>query len=614
MEPWAGTQWDAGWPGWAYVGAAAALTGGCIVLSQWWLPGAVASGACAAAAVIAGAWAARGTALTRESGGRSQAAALRVRLTSRGRLPFVRDVADPVSVGVHPAVPALLEAADRAPAFVARDCMAELRAALLSGQFALLVGESASGKSRAAFEAVREVLPDRRFVQPWGRDGLNTALDLAMEHPGCVLWADDLERFLGEGGLTGAAVRGLLAAPGQRRHLVATMRAEEHARFVTGSGMAADALRDGRDVLHLAAIVSVPRLWSESELVRTRACRSDPRIADAVAHAAQFGPAEYLAAAPQLLASWRDGWAPSTHPRGAALVMAAVDARRAGMRQPLPVSVLASLHQPYLAARGGALLRPEPLQQALRWATTPLHATSSLLVPGDGDRLLAFDYLVDAIPRDPVPPAAISALISCATPDEAMEIGLAAWYWGRPDEAEAAFRSAEADGHGPFEATYRLVRLIQERDGTAAGLAAAQAALAARTAALGPSHADTLRARHTLLEQEAMALEEPDGRVPPEAQVAGRFSGLQQDAVRLFGADSRIAAEIRQAVVYWTAAAGEPGNAESLALDLVSDCQRVFGEDDDTTFFSREALAESAWRARPRRGGPAPPPAAHHRC
>lgn len=367
--------------GWVYVGAAAALTGACIVLAQWWFPGAVASGAGAAAAVVAGAWSARGTALTQERAGRRRAAASLVRLTSRGTLPLVRDVADPVSVGVHPALPALAEPSDQVPAFVARDCMAELRKALLGGQFALLVGESAAGKSRAAFEAVREVFPDRRFVQPWGRDGLMAALDLAMEQPGCVLWADDLERFLGDGGLTGAAVRRLLAGSGQHRHMVATMRAEEHARFVTGSGVAADALRDARDVLHLASVVSVQRRWSDSELARAEDCRSDPRIADAVAHAAQFGPAEYLAAAPQLLASWRDGWAPGTHPRGAALVMAAVDARRTGMRRPLPVSVLASLHQPYLTARGGVLLRPEPLQQALCWATTPLHATSSLLIP-----------------------------------------------------------------------------------------------------------------------------------------------------------------------------------------------------------------------------------------
>jgi IstB-like ATP binding protein len=66
------------------------------------------------------------------------------------------------------------------------------------------------------------------------------------------------------------------------------MRAEEHAWFVTGSGVAADALGDGRDVLHLATVVNVQRLWSESELARAEDCRSDPRIA-AAAHAARSG-------------------------------------------------------------------------------------------------------------------------------------------------------------------------------------------------------------------------------------------------------------------------------------------------------------------------------------
>ena len=62
------------------------------------------------------------------------------------------------------------------------------------------------------------------------------------------------------------------------------------------------------------------------------------------------------------------------------------------------------------------LLRPEPLTAAMTWATTPLHATSSLLLPAAGNRFLAFDYLIDAADKVPVPAEAVNSLIGFATP------------------------------------------------------------------------------------------------------------------------------------------------------------------------------------------------------
>ena len=460
---------------------------------------------------------------------------------------------------------------------------------LLRHRFVLLVGESAAGKSRAAYEVIRELFPDRRLVVPPGRDGLPAELDVAMRHPGCVLWLDDLERFLGDGGLTGAAVENLLAGPGRARYIIATMRAQEHARIIGGTG---DAIRHSREVLYLAATVTLPRLWSPAELARAAAHRDDPRIADALEHGGQFGLAEYLAAGPQLLASWQDAWAPGTHPRGAALVLAAVDARRAGIRRPLPVAVLERLHEPYLSARGGGLLRPESLPQALNWATTPLHATSSMLIPVGEEMLLAFDYLIEAIPRDPLPPAAFEVLTVQASSEEAMEIGLTAWYWGQQDQAEAAFRSAEDGGRGPFDASIMHLHLIRERDGTCAATAFARGALSYRIQMLGPDHPDTFRARQLLIEQEGDAQADADGRVPGAAQIAERLAALHRDAVRLLGAESRITLEIRRAVAHWTGMAGDPAKAASLAADLAADCERIFGTKDDITFHSRQLLAE----------------------
>lgn len=94
---------------------------------------------------------------------------------------------------------------------------------------------------------------------------------------------------------------------------------------------------------------------------------------------------------------------------GFRLRAAALTGVQAGSRQ----------HEPYLQRRGGARLRPESADEALAWATAPLHATSSLLIPA-ANGFLAFDYLIDAADKDRVPGEAIKVLISIATPSEAL--------------------------------------------------------------------------------------------------------------------------------------------------------------------------------------------------
>jgi hypothetical protein len=498
-------------PGWAYVLAAALLTGLCLILSGLWLPGVVAAGATATAAVISGFWAARGAAVSQRRADQRQASGLLVRHDERGELPLIRDLADPLSLGVHPAVPLSAGSRNRTPVFITRDSTRELQEVILRDRFVLLVGESTAGKTRAAYEAVRLLLPDRRLVEPLGRQGLPAALETAMDRQGCVLWLDDLERFLGPGGLTGASVRNLLAAAGGSRYIVATMRAEEHARVSGGIGrtrgeLSGDSLRHAREVLNLATGIILSRSWSRQELTGAEQHRDDPRVAGALQHASQFGLAEYLASGPQLLADWRDGWAPGAHPRGAALVQGAVDARRAGIHRPLPVSVLTQLHEPYLRGRGGDLLRPEPMDEALGWATTPPYATSSLLIPAGNEMFLAFDYLIDGIGREPIPAEALDAMVAYASADEAVKIGQEASYWDRLDQAEAAYRLAEASGQP--DATVLRYYVIHERDGGPLALAFARQVLAERQRILGPDHADTLEAHGLLISEEGDAQRE----------------------------------------------------------------------------------------------------------
>jgi hypothetical protein len=114
-----------------------------------------------------------------------------------------------------------------------------------------------------------------------------------------------------------------------------------------------------------------------------------------------------------------------------------------GLHRPVSVDVLTDLHRPYLDARGGARLRLEPLQDAVRWATTAVHATSSMLIPHE-EGLLAFDYLIDK-PRYAVPEENWAKLLAHVTPIEAYDVGWAAIDLTRPEQAIRAFDQAR--GH-----------------------------------------------------------------------------------------------------------------------------------------------------------------------
>lgn len=132
--------------------------------------------------------------------------------TATGGFPLVRELTDPIAVGVHPATAINAGGTvDRVPPYITRDIEPELHDALRRGEgFILLVGESAAGKTRAAFEGMRLLLGDYRFVAPNFRDALRALLEILKETGDYVVWLDDLERFLGSGGLTTASLQLLL--------------------------------------------------------------------------------------------------------------------------------------------------------------------------------------------------------------------------------------------------------------------------------------------------------------------------------------------------------------------------------------------------------------------
>lgn len=488
-----------GW--WVLVVAALVAVGVSAWVSTWSPRGAWAALGSVASAV-GGVWLARGLG-RRDAAGADDARLRRdLCLDVQGRLPRVDRYADPVALGVHPAAALDGDADDRVPLFVQRDMGGELERALGPGRFVLVIGESTAGKSRAAFEAMRLLRGPWRVIEPVGREAVATAVRVAQRSRWpCVVWLDDLERFLGTGGLTRADLQGLVHGQVREHCVIATMRTEEYARFTrAGRGSAErvglDAQRRGEEVLALARQIRIPRAWSPAEVNRARAESGDPRLRDAVAYAGTFGIAEYLAAGPRLLHDWQDAWAPGAHPRGASLVAASVLARRCGIHRPLPERVLSRAAEPYLAVHGGALLRPEPLSEALAWASSPLHATSSLLVPTEGGYRV-FDYLIDALPKTVPPAAALEALITVATLDEAVDLAYLARDWFLYDQAEQAARRVldHPEAEQRDQALGALAGLVYLRQGAKPALEFSTGVARERAERLGECHPETLGAR-----------------------------------------------------------------------------------------------------------------------
>ena len=178
----------------------------------------------------------------------------------------------------------------------------------------LLRGDSTARKSRAGFEAIRRPpLSERWLLVPHGRGSLRALLDGGVEFCDTVVWLNDLERYLGAGGLDVGLLRRLVGDHDRRVVVVATMRASEYARRSSDreravEGAERDLLRAERELLDQAADLELPRRFSDGEVARAEQRAYDSRIADALSHSGEYGLAEYLAAGPRLCAAGVTGW------------------------------------------------------------------------------------------------------------------------------------------------------------------------------------------------------------------------------------------------------------------------------------------------------------------
>jgi len=278
-----------------------------------------------------------------------------------------------------------------------RDVDSELSSRLEEGGFVLIVGDSTAGKSRAAFEAMRHTLRNHTLIAPRGVDGLRVAIAYASRCRKAVLWLNDLEFYLRPGGLSKADIARLLIGNGPAKVILATIRSAEQARLLRGNAEPDSAgpqtERYIREIFEQAHQIRMWRKFTQNELDCARVLTKDPRIAMALQHSDTFGVTEYLAAGPALQCDYENAWDIGVNPRGAALVSAAIDCRRAGFLGSIPRALLNLLHEMHLVEAGGNRLMPESIEHAWEWATRPRYGTAALLV---GEEAVdVFDYLVD---------------------------------------------------------------------------------------------------------------------------------------------------------------------------------------------------------------------------
>lgn len=366
---------------------------------------------------------------------------------------------DAGELGAHNSIPGPEDAG--LPPYVARDVDAELdqrlaaAAAAPRGGLVLVTGASTAGKTRALAAALGRTLPDRMLVAPpedadlrplptWLKDGSVRAPQ------GWVIWLDDLDRHLSSSGLTPAlvaelGVAGAVVAATIRRNQLEALRpsgTDDH-RTQAWAGYA---------VLKTAPVV-VERRWSGQERERARAS-GDERLTRAAADE-RFGVAEQLAAGPVLEPIWRSG-ADSGHPRGFALVAAAVALAQIGVSSPLTREQIETAHGAYLPDPPPL---PEEADQAWEWATRQRSGLAGLLVPVDHEgRLRAFDYLT----LQGMPPETVwRAALDIATEQERIAVGVTAQSAGQIDIAEAALRPLAYQGH--LDGMYYYADLTSQR-------------------------------------------------------------------------------------------------------------------------------------------------------
>ncbi|MBT2530141.1 hypothetical protein J7E91_33490 [Streptomyces sp. ISL-99] len=330
-------------------------------------------------------------------------------------------LARPRLLGVHAAIQ-VPGATEDMPAYVPRDFDADLDAALTAvaakGGFVLLLGGSSVGKTRALYQAIRSGLGEWWLLHPADPQEINALAEAPSQRT--VLWLDEMQRYLKRPtGLRAGTLRRLIAAG---TVVVATLWPDEYTiRTVRPPVGHPDPYDNDRELLELAQLIKVPETFSPAERRRGETLvGTDQRIRIAL-DSPDAGFTQVLAAGPALIRRWEHA-----DPYAGAVLTAAVDATRLGMRYPLPPELLKAMAPAYCTKRERAVAPAGWFEMALAYATELLHGAAAALAPVGGEEVTmgevagfeVADYLVQHVSAQrrvqPVPAGAWEALLAHA--------------------------------------------------------------------------------------------------------------------------------------------------------------------------------------------------------
>lgn len=309
---------------------------------------------------------------------------------------------DPVrDLGVHAAMQ--LDEWSGLPEYVSRSIDSKLDSMLDGGGLVVIEGGSATGKTRAAYEAMMRSAArtgERPVVIPKDGQSLRKLISAGYDLESSIIWLDDLEKFIGAEGVDEGIVR-LFALNGNVLFL-ATLRSRAKVALQSSiagpSGRSLSKISD--TVLSSAQTLRVAKNLNADELTSATNGVADPRILAAIS-SENSGFAEYMAAAPATLSRWMDG-KDGANEVGSAIVSAAVDLRRAGYFSPISRAWLEGMYAEYLDPRMRGRTGKTQLETAFSWATEIVSGASSCLeILGEGF-FSPFDYLVDFAQRKEV--------------------------------------------------------------------------------------------------------------------------------------------------------------------------------------------------------------------
>jgi hypothetical protein len=252
------------------------------------------------------------------------------------------------------------------------EVLAQVTRAAVKGRssIAVLVGGSSTGKTRACWETLQIIkdsdIPNASWslwhpIAPSPAEAVLKGLLSVTEHT--VIWLNEAQLFLdaSDGEKVAAALRDLLRDGKRAPILVLATLWLEHWSDLTARPTgykAPDPHAQARELL-AGCDINVPSAFGETEL-RELADADDPRLVQAASYASHGEVAQYLASAPELLSRYVNA-----SPAPKALIRAAMDARRLGVGDSIPLTFLKDAATAYLTDGEWDFLKEDWLPSSL---------------------------------------------------------------------------------------------------------------------------------------------------------------------------------------------------------------------------------------------------------